>query len=177
MGRLVKQSFCFILLLNFIFLKVTAQSVNTVFATGHIYAEVLSVFSASETAPMNFGRFAPGPGGGEIILTPESTISVLGNVYKGTGIYNAATFYISGDANASFTITLPSDPVVLKHTSSSKSMVIKNWISRPGPGTGVGILQRGEQIVYVGATLKVGNLEENPIGTYAGTYVITFDFN
>jgi hypothetical protein len=56
-------------------------------------------------------------------------------------------------------------------------MTIENWMSNPGPGTGAGILQDGYQIVYVGATLKVGTLSDNPVGVYAGTYTITFDFN
>jgi len=138
---------------------------------------VIPVFSATETAQMNFGRFSPGPEGGEIILTPDGTVSVLGSVYKGTGAHNAASFFVSGDADASFTVTLPDDPVVLKHVSSAKTMVIDDWISNPGAGIGAGILQEGSKVVYVGATLKVGRLEDNPVGIYAGTYTITFDFN
>ncbi|HKK41472.1 MAG TPA: DUF4402 domain-containing protein, partial [Bacteroidales bacterium] len=91
-----------------------AQSTPPVSAEGHIYAEVISVFSASEITQMNFGKFSPGPQGGEIILTPESTVSVLGSVYKGTGSVNAATFYVTGDANATYSISLPSHPVILK---------------------------------------------------------------
>jgi hypothetical protein len=63
------------------------------------------------------------------------------------------------------------------HASSAKTMIIENWMSNPGLGTGAGILQDGYQIVYVGATLKVGPLSDNPVGIYAGTYTITFDFN
>jgi hypothetical protein len=39
------------------------------------------------------------------------------------------------------------------------------------------MLQNGFQIVYVGATLKVGTLIDNPVGIYTGVYTITFDFN
>jgi hypothetical protein len=35
--------------------------------------------TASETTQLNFGKFSPGPEGGKIILTPESTVSVLGS--------------------------------------------------------------------------------------------------
>ena len=58
-------------------------------------------------AQLNFGRFSPGPQGGKMILTPQSTISVIGSVFKGTGSYNAASFYVSGDADAAYSITLP----------------------------------------------------------------------
>jgi hypothetical protein len=56
-------------------------------------------------------------------------------------------------------------------------MVIEELISNPGTGMGAGILQDGSQTVYVGAKLRVGTLLDNPVGIYAGTYTITFDFN
>jgi hypothetical protein len=154
-----------------------AQVAPPASATGHVVAEIIPMFSASETAQMNFGRFSPGPEGGEIILTPESTISVLGSVYKGSGSHNAASFYVTGDVDAAYTITLPSNPVILTHISDPKTMQVKDWVSIPSPGLGAGKLQNGFQVVYVGATLKVGTLNDNPVGIYTGSYTITFDFN
>ncbi len=145
-------------------------------ATGHIIAEIIPVFSATETSQLNFGKFSPGPEGGKIILTPQSTISVIGSVYKGPGTFNAASFNITGDTDAAYSITLPSGPVILKHSSDAKTMIIEDWVSVPAAGTGTGKLQDGFQIVYVGATLKVGNLKDNPVGVYTGSYNITFDF-
>lgn len=157
--------------------KAYSQLMPAASASGHISAEIVSVFAATETSQMNFGRFSPGPQGGEIILTPESTISILGSIYKGTGSCNAASFYVSGDVDAAYTISLPSDEVVLTHSSNSKTMKVENWVSDPAPGIGAGKLQNGFQIVYVGATLKVGTLNDNPVGMYTGSYTITFDFN
>ncbi len=145
-------------------------------ATGHVIAEIIPVFSAVETSQLNFGRFSPGPEGGKIILTPQSTISVQGSIFKGSGSYNAASFYVTGDADGAYSITLPSGPVVLKHTSSAKTMLVEDWVSFPSAGPGTGKLQDGFQTVYVGATLKVGNLHDNPVGIYTGSYNITFDF-
>ena len=101
----------------------------------------------------------------------------MGSVYKGTGSYNAASFYVSGDVDASYSISLPSDPVVLSHTSTAKTMVIEEWFSDPAPGIGSGMLQNGFQVVYVGAILNVGTMNDNPVGIYTGSYTITFDFN
>jgi hypothetical protein len=56
-------------------------------------------------------------------------------------------------------------------------MLVQGWASIPSPGIGAGMLQKGFQVVYVGATLKVGTLNDNPIGTYTGSYTITFEFN
>jgi len=177
MARLKKISFIFLLLFCGLFTRIYAQAALSASTTGHVIAEIIPVFSASETAQLNFGRFAPGPQGGKLILTPQSTISVLGSVYKGTGSYNAASFYVSGDVDAAYSISLPSEPVVLTHTSTAKTMVIEEWFSDPAPGIGSGMLQNGFQVVYVGATLNVGTMSDNPVGIYTGSYTITFDFN
>ncbi|HEX2969485.1 MAG TPA: DUF4402 domain-containing protein [Bacteroidales bacterium] len=177
MFRLKKTHLCLLLLLFDFSSLCFGQSGNPSTAMGHIVAEVITVYSATETAQMNFGRFAPGSEGGEIILTPSGTLSVRGNIYTGNGTHNAASFYISGDPNASFTVSLPQTPVFLKHISSSKTMMIEDWIANTGTGIGSGILEDGAQTVFVGATLKVGSLQDNPVGVYAGTYTISFDFN
>lgn len=153
-----------------------AQAPPSNSATGQIIAEIVPVFSARETSQLNFGRFSPGPEGGRIILTPQNTISVQGSVFKGSGNYNAASFYVSGDVDAAYSISLPVSPVILKHISDAKTMIVEDWMSVPAPGTGTGMLQNGFQVVYVGATLKVGTLYDNPAGIYTGTYNITFDF-
>lgn len=146
-------------------------------ATGHIYAEIIPVFSANEVSQMFFGKFSPGATGGEVILTPESTISVLGDIYAGSGTHNAAIFCISGDNSVTYSISLPTEPATLTNTASSKTMVVNNWVSVPESGIGEGNLENGSQMVYVGATLTVGTIEDNPPGLYSGTYKITFDFN
>jgi hypothetical protein len=177
MKRLKILIFSLIYLFHITSANINAQVTAPASATGHIYAEVISAFSATETSQLNFGRFSPGPQGGSIILTPQSTISVLGSVFKGTGAHNAASFYVSGDADAAYSITLPVSPVVLTHVSDAKTMLIEDWVSVPAAGTGTGMLQDGFQVVYVGATLKVGTLHDNPVGIYTGSYIITFDFN
>jgi len=177
MKRLSVLIFILVFILSATVLKVIAQVTPPVSATGHIFAEIISMYSASETSQMNFGRFSPGPQGGQIILSPESTISVLGSVFTGGGTHNAASFYVSGEVDAAYSISLPTSPVVLTHISDAKTILIEGWASIPSPGIGAGMLQEGFQVVYVGATLKVGTLNDNPVGIYTGSYTITFDFN
>lgn len=153
-----------------------SQAPSQASATGQVIAEIVPVFSASEASPLNFGRFSPGPQGGKIILTPQGTISLLGSVFKAPGPYNAASFLVSGDADAAYSIRLPSTPVVLRNTLDSRTMVIENWMSVPGEGIGTGMLHNGFQIVNIGATLNVGTLQDNPVGVYTGSYTITFEF-
>jgi hypothetical protein len=176
MTRLSK-AFFILLFLSIAVHDLCAQSGQEFSLTGRITAEVIPVFSVSETSQMNFGRFSPGPQGGEIVLTPQNTISVLGSVYSQTGLHNAASFYVSGNEDAAFSITLPGNPVLITNTGNSRTMRVEQWVSHPAPGTGTGMLQNGFQVVNVGATLKVGTLIDNPVGIYTGTYTITFDFN
>ncbi|MBN2634390.1 MAG: DUF4402 domain-containing protein [Bacteroidales bacterium] len=177
MTRTVKI-FLSLLLILYSGLELSAQTTGQEFTvTGQITAEVVAVFSASETSQLNFGKFSPGYQGGELILTPNGTISVLGSVYAGSGFRNAACFFLTGTEDAAFSITLPSEPVVIRHETSSKTMIVKDWMSIPAHGTGTGMLLNGFREVHVGATLKVGTLPDNPVGRYRGSYNITFDFN
>ena len=158
-------------------LKAEAQTPVSTTVTGHITAEVISTLSAIEASQLSFGRFSPGPQGGKLILTPENAIAVMGSVWPGSGVHSAASFYITGVPGAAYTISLPSGPVTINHIGSSKTMTIEDWRSVPVAAPGAGMLQNGYQIVYIGATLNVGTLNDNPTGVYTGTFTVTFDFN
>jgi len=146
-------------------------------ATGQVFAEVVEVISAIETSQLNFGRFAPGPQGGQIIMSPHGIVSTSGTIILSGGARNPATFQVNGEENETFSITLPDEPVILKHLSSSKTLNVENWISDPPAGKGTGFLQNGVQTVSLGATLSIGMIMENPPGLYMGSYEITFDYN
>jgi hypothetical protein len=154
-----------------------AQPAASSTVTGHITAEVISTLTAIETTQLSFGRFSPGPQGGKLILTPESSISVMGSVWPGSGTHSAASFYVTGDPGVAYTVSLPSDPVTITHLGSARTMTVEEWRSVPEAEPGAGVLENGSQVVYVGATLNVGTLNDNPVGVYTGTYNITFEFN
>jgi hypothetical protein len=177
MKKQLLSFFGLLLLLSITGNRLQAQSPQQASVTGHVFAEVIAGFSAIETSQMNFGRFSPGPYGGQIILTPQGTVSVMGSVVEGSGIHNSASFYVTGDSYTSFSISLPKSPATLTNTSNAKTMLVTNWASVPSPGPGAGTLQDGFQTVFLGATLEVGTLNDNPVGIYTGSYTITFDFN
>ena len=154
-----------------------AQTEPSASVTGHITAEVITMLAAVETSQLNFGKFSPGPQGGELMVTPENTISVMGSVWPGSGTHNAASFFVTGDPGVAYTITLPAEPVTITHMGTARTMTVEDWRSVPAPTSGAGMLADGSQTVYVGATLKVGTLNDNPVGVYTGTYAVTFDFN
>lgn len=175
-----KQLFSYfglVLLLTIAGSRLQAQNPQQASVTGQISAQVLAAFSAVETSQMNFGSFSPGPYGGQIILTPQGTLSVTGSVVTGSGIHNAASFYVTAEIYSTFSINLPKSPAILTNTANAKTMLVNNWVSVPSPGPGAGTLQDVSQTVYVGASLDVGTLTDNPVGIYTGSYTITFDFN
>ncbi len=177
MKRLGTRSISLITLYLVFAFAAEAQPAASSTVTGHITAEVISTLTAIETTQLSFGRFSPGPQGGKLILTPGSSISVMGSVWPGSGTHSAASFYVTGDPGVAFTVSLPSDPVTITHMGSARTMTVEDWRSLPEAEPGAGVLENGSQVVYVGATLNVGTLNDNPVGVYTGTYNITFEFN
>lgn len=172
--RLILLSFAVALLFGISDHKATAQQTSV---SAHAVAEVIQALTATETAELNFGRFSPETTGGVVKLTPDGVRSSSGSVALSGGTHNAAKFYITGQYDATVTITLPSTPAVLTNSISAKTMEVSNWESFPAAGLGVGVLTEGELVVKVGATLAVGDMNNNPVGIYTGTYTITFSYN
>jgi len=141
------------------------------------FAEVIAALTATETSQLNFGRFSPEEQGGQIYLSPQGVRHATGTLALSGGAFAPAAFYITGAREASFSITLPSTPAVLTNVVSSKTMLVSDWESDPPAGIGTGKLNGGSLAVNVGATLTVGNAEDNPVGIYTGTYSITFAYN
>jgi hypothetical protein len=153
--------------------KAAAQASVTATAT----AQVIAALTATETAQLNFGRFSPETEGGAIIITPEGVRTAQGTVILGGGAHNSASFYITGEYDATFSVTLPSGPATLTNILNAKTMQVSNWQSYPAPGVGLGKLTGGAMTVHVGAVLNVGDMYANPVGIYTGVYAITFSYN
>lgn len=145
--------------------------------TAQAFAEIIAALTATETAQLNFGRFSPETQGGKVVLTPDGVRTSQGSIVLGGGSHNSASFYLTGEYDATFSITLPSGPAVLTNTLNAKTMQVSDWQSYPAPGIGVGKLTGGSTTVHIGAVLNVGDMNANPVGIYAGTYAITFAYN
>lgn len=155
--------------------EIRVQAQATIIA--QVYAEVIAALTATETSQLNFGRFSPETAGGEVLLTPQGGRTANGTVILVSGIHNPASFYITGEYDATYSITLPTGPVTITNLNNSKTMHVTNWSSIPPAGKGLGALHGGSQTVNIGATLQVGTINDNPTGLYAGTYTIIFDYN
>jgi len=146
-------------------------------ATAHAFAEIIAALTATETAQLNFGKFSPEVQGGQVIVSPDGIRTTSGSVILSGGIANSGIFYLTGAPDAAFSIQLPNGPAVLTHQNSTNTMMVSNWVSTPQSGTGTGVLADGQQFVYLGATLQVGSMLDNPVGLYSGTFNLTFAYN
>lgn len=145
--------------------------------TGQVLAEVIEALTATETNQLHFGRFATSATGGSIVITPEGNRYANGSVMLVSGPFGPGQFVITGFPEATFIMLLPEGPSVLSHQPTNRTMIVDNWVSSPPAGSGPLILSNGTAVISIGATLNVGNYEQNPVGIYAGTYQLTFAYN
>jgi len=158
-------------------LMVTVSLQAQVHIVGHISAEVVSPLEATETAQLNFGRFSPEKAGGQIILTPKGVASSTGTVSVISGTHNPGSFSICGVPEAIISVQLPEGPTTLTNSANSGTMIVSNWSSEPPQKDNMTISANGAREFNIGATLEVGNIHDNPVGMYSGTYHITFNYN
>lgn len=144
---------------------------------GHIFAEIVENLTVSEEAQLNFGRFAPIDAGGIITISSDGVRSASGNVALAPGNAAAGSFHVTGQKDAYFAVTLPSQEVFISSSDGTKTMTVKNWVSSIDGIGRVKLGDDGTQQVNIGATLMVNSLNENPKGMYSGSYIIRFDYN
>jgi hypothetical protein len=165
------------LLLLLVVVSVSSMAYSQASVSAQAFAEVISALTATETSQLNFGKFSPEVQGGQVVVTPDGVRSTNGSVILSGGIANSGIFYITGAPEAAFSIQLPTGPAVLVHQNSSKTMLVSNWVSYPQAGNGTGVLVNGQSFVYLGATLNVGSMIDNPVGMYSGAFNLTFAYN
>jgi hypothetical protein len=145
--------------------------------TGNISAEVIEAITAIESSPMSFGRFSTGDQGGEIIIPAQGPATSTSTVVSTGSDINPATFSVSGAKDATFSVTLPQSPTTLTSNTGEGMMLVTDWSASTEKGSDTFVLNDGIQKVRVGATLRVGTMDENPKGIYTGSYQVTFAYN
>lgn len=153
------------------------MSQETATAMAQVSASILIPLSATETSQLNFGRFFPGSLGGKIMISPAGSLSTSLTVVADASSWNPGSFFVAGEEDATFSIALPNGPTTLSNSADSKTIEVSDWMTLPENGQAGIKLTGGMQTVMVGATLKVGSLDENPRGIYTGSYRITFAYN
>lgn len=128
--------------------------------------------SISSTQPLVFGSFVAGTGGTITIGTAGERSKDGGVILVPSGSGSAATFNVTGNASATYAISLPADGVVAL-ASGANTMGVNNFNSNPASTGQLSI--GGSQTVTVGARLSVSS-NQAP-GTYSGSFTVTVNYN
>lgn len=142
-------------------------------ATASATAEVMTPISISNTAALRFGKFSALTGGTVVISAAGARSATGAVVLSSTNAGGAASFTVSGDANATYAITLPNSATLTHGTDNTKTMSVGSFTSNPS-GTGT-LSGAGSQTLSVGATLTVGNAQTT--GSYSGTFDVSVEYN
>jgi hypothetical protein len=134
----------------------------------------VSPIAITKTIDMNFGNVAVSTAAGTVVLAPAGTRTVTGGctLPATTGTVAAASFTVTGQADFTYSITLPTTATTI--TSGANNMTVDTFTSNPTP---TGTLTGGTSTLTVGATLNVAGSQA--AGTYvSGTpFTVTVNYN
>lgn len=149
-------------------------------ASATVVAPPLRIASATD---LRFGALAARGGAGTVTVSPSGRRVATGGVaLLGNANFGAATFRITGQANADFTITLP-DSIEVTHDSGRSipgvtSLIAVDLVSLSetvGAETEVGRLDAaGKDVVRVGGTLIVPATART--GSYRGVVTLSIEY-
>lgn len=154
---------------------ISGSAFSQVTASATAEATILEPIAISKTVDMNFGNLAVNASPGTIILTPESARSATGGVTflpSNVGTITAASFTVTGLADATYSITLPVAATVI--SNGGNDMTVDTWTSTPTP---TGTLTGGTQTLNVGATLSVPASSPSGVYTSATPFNVTVNYN
>jgi len=125
----------------------------------------------TNTTPLSFGEIAPGTAASVVTLANDGTRTVTsGDVTLGADAGSAAIFDLEGEANKSYTITMPAGDVTL--TDASGATLTVNNFTHNATGT---IPATGVETFNVGAQL---NIDANQAaGSYSGSFTVEVVYN
>ena len=143
--------------------------------TGHAStsATILTPIAITKNTDMNFGNVAINNTTGTVILATNSARSLTGGITFPvlTGTVAAAKFTVTGETDATYSISLPASVTL---TNGTNSMIVDAFTSTP---SATGALTAGTQEIYVGATLNVGASQVAGIYTNAADLAVTVNYN
>lgn len=159
-----------VILMSFAALNVNAQ--NTATESASATATIHQHLSLAKNVDLAFGGIITDTDGGTVVIaaTSAGTPTYDGLPTQLSTTTTASKFTASGQANATFAITLPTSISITD--DASNSMTVNSFVASDGI-TGHA-LTSGTNEFFVGATLEVGAGQE--AGTYIGTFPITVTY-
>jgi hypothetical protein len=152
-------------------LLAAATALVAVLLTRRAGAQVAIGLTANSS--LGFGRIVATATAGTVTVSPLGGRSSSGGVVLGSGFgKGAAAFTVSGQANAGYSIMLPSSCTL---SGGGSSMTVDTFLSNPLNGQNVDVGPGGTASLTVGATLHVGASQR--AATYSGTYAVTVAYD
>ena len=147
---------------------------------GTVTAELIEVLSAAEVSPLGFGKFfIDGEGTGNIIVNalPSTYRTTTGNsVHLALGGHEGPAIYeVRGYPESTISITLPAPVQIAQIENPAHVMTVDTWTMYPSQSPTLD--PDGKLTLYLGATLQVKTLADNPVGQYYGTYTLIFSYD
>lgn len=164
----------------------TIPLLGTVLATGNVSATILSPLSIAVTgAGMNFGNIVPSAQLGAVVLAPGGTRTATGGastMAQAGGNVSAASFAVTGQNSASYSVALPALPALLTAQGGAVGLAMPvTAFTSDLTATGVSTIWSGALggagtgSFNVGATLTVG--VNQGAGVYTGTFPVIIFYN
>jgi len=149
--------FCFILLLNY---KVSAQE------------HPPRPMRVTTTQNLSFGAFIQGTLGGKVIIDPQGSRSVTGDLIPTNMGYSYYPAIFEVDAVPGTIINIVFGPNVTLTGSNGGTLSLN--VNTSLPGSPFIKAENSNTQVRIGGTLTVKNSVANPAGNYIGNFSITF---
>lgn len=121
-----------------------------------------------------FGAFFTGNLGGTVIIYPDGTRAVTGDVIQASLGYSFAAAIFEVEAEIGTRVGIVNGPDVILTGSNGGSMNLHLGSSLPASPFVSTVAPPSRNQISVGGTLTVGNILSNPVGSYTGTFSITF---
>lgn len=122
---------------------------------------------------LNFGSFYPGVTGGTVAISPSGLRTPTGTVVLAGGAPQPAIFIV--ELLPGRLVSIMAGPqVTLNRIGGGGSMTMTTGPTDKGTSF---VTSSGHPFfnpVQVGATLNIGNISQNPAGSYVGSFSITF---
>jgi hypothetical protein len=128
----------------------------------------------AKTADLAFGNIASGTADGTVVIAVDGSRTSTGGVtlIEAGNVSNAASFDITGYADASFTIEVPAS-IVIETEGGADQMTVNNFVSSLGADSVLDV--NGEATLEVGATLNVS--AQQAAGLYSGSFDVIVAYN
>lgn len=147
---------------------------NTATSNATASAKIMTPITINTESHLQFGTFSSTGNAGTVTIEaslagtrtsdPSITLSALDNG-------GSASYTVTGEANATYVITLPSSITI---SDGTNSMDIDNFTSNHDENIGT-LNASGSEIIFVGATINVD--ANQAAGEYSGSYDVTVSYN